>query len=296
MASVSEAPVEQVFKEAQQTPVSETLSSSLSSTTAEKLTTTVMPAQVERRHIQPPLTVLTTIYSFPNMEPYRFEYYPSNHLFLPLRRDILHSAIVYEGNKARQGTHSTKWRDEVHGSHKKLHRQKGLGKARVGDKQSPIQRGGGVAFGPKPRDHSTGLNRKVYDLAWRIALSYRYRRGQLFIVDEITNPQTDEPFFMKQIFDAHRWGNKDGRSLLVASKRRGWNKWFFTGVERIGEEGRMLTVDEVDVKNLLEMGRVVIEFEALNALLSRHSSDLVPPVKLRGQRTANNLITTASAL
>lgn len=156
--------------------------------------------------------------------------------------------------------------------------------ARVGDKQSPIRRGGGAAFGPKPRDHSTKLNRKVYDLAWRTALSYRYRRGQLLVVDKMSNPHTAAPYYMKQIFDANGWGNKHSRSLLVASERSHRNKKFFQGVERVGEEGRMLTVDDVDVKNLLEMGRVIIEFQALNELLARHSTDLVAPIELLGQR------------
>src|SRR5436305_4289693 len=127
--------------------------------------------------------VLATLYDFPTMEPLRMIKYSREQLRLPLRRDILHRAIVYEGDKTRQGTASTKWRDDVHGSGRKIRPQKGTGQARLGDKKSPMLRGGGVAFGPHPRDFSTKLPRKIYDLAWRTALSYRYKKGELIILD-----------------------------------------------------------------------------------------------------------------
>lgn len=214
------------------------------------------------------------------MEPLRFAYYPSSHLYLPLRRDILHRAVIYEGDATRAGTANTKWRDDVRGSHKKLYAQKGTGKARVGDKQSPIRRGGGVAFGPHPRDFSTKLPQKVYDLAWRTALSYRYRRGQLIIVDDIKDTKSTSESWLREIFEANGWGNSTGRSLLVAMQRDRSNQALFRGVERVGEQGRLLSLGEVDVKDLLEMGRVVIEQKALNAMLRTHSSDLVPTVEM----------------
>src|SRR5438874_8149445 len=95
------------------------------------------------------------------LEPVRFDWYHAKHLHLPMRRDILHRAVVFEGDATRQGTASTKWRKDVHGSGRKIRPQKGSGRARLGDKKSPMLRGGGVAFGPHPRDFSTGLQRKV---------------------------------------------------------------------------------------------------------------------------------------
>ena len=243
------------------------------------LTTSAIPS-ISPDLAQPPTTVLATVYSFPNMEPLNFAYYPTQYLFLPLRKDLLHRAVVYEGDRARQGTANTKWRDEVHGSHRKVHPQKGTGKARAGDKQSPIRRGGGAAFGPKPRDFATGLPRKVYDIAWRTALSFRYRRGDLVVVDEFKNPKSSAPHWMEQIFERNGWGNADKRSLLVAAQRDARNKKLVDGVQSIGQHGRILTVDEVDVKDILSLGRVVIEYEALNDILTRHSRDLVPPYEV----------------
>ncbi|KAI9760907.1 MAG: hypothetical protein M4579_001408 [Chaenotheca gracillima] len=221
--------------------------------------------------------VLTTIYSFPEMEPIRFEQYPSTHLDLPLRKDILHKAVVYEGDMTRQGTASTKWRTEVHGSRRKIRPQKGTGMARLGDKKSPMLRGGGVAFGPHPRDFSTELPKKMYDLAWRTALSYRYRRGELIIVEDGMELDYPKTRYVKQIFEANHWGNADGRSMVVTSVHK---SNLFKALSHAGEDGRILTQKSVDVKNLLEMGRVIIEQSALNGIFESHQSDIVRRVPI----------------
>lgn len=243
----------------------------------QNLTTSVIPEYPDLEFQQPPGTVITTVFHFPTMEPLHFAYYPAQHLHLPLRKDLLHRAIVYEGDLTRQGTASTKWRSEVRGSHKKLRPQKGFGKARVGDRQSPIRKGGGVAFGPKPRDFSTDLPRKIYDKALRTALSFRYRRGELLVVDQMRNPKTGASYWMKQIFERNGWGNADKRSLLIATEHGRSNSKLFDGVERIGEDGKILQMDDVDVKDLLGMGRLIIEYNALNGILQQHSSDLNLP-------------------
>lgn len=136
-------------------------------------------------------------------------------------------------------------------------------------------RGGGVAFGPHPRDFSTRLPKKMYDLAWRTALSYRYRKGELIIVEDgmdIEYPQTQ---FIKQIFKNNQWGNRNGRSLLVAASFR---TNLFQALSDAGRDGRVLTQKDVDVKDLLEMGRIVVEKSALDEILHEHQSDLIKTV------------------
>jgi large subunit ribosomal protein L4 len=216
-------------------------------------------------------TVLATIHHFPSLEPLRFEQYPANHLYLPTRRDILHRAVVYEGDMTRLGTASTKTRYEVRGSRRKIRPQKGSGKARLGDKNSPMLRGGGVAFGPKPRDFSTGLQKKVYDLAWRTALSYRYRKGELVIVDNAMEIESPSPKLLKDIFDSHPWGGSSGRSLLVTLEER---PLLEQALDAMGRSRQSLTWDEVDVKDLLELSRIVIERDALKNILLSHQEDL----------------------
>lgn len=237
------------------------------------------PITVQRRSAPSPPDVLTTVYKFPSMEPKGFAYYPANQLHLPLRRDILHRAIVFEGDATRQGTASTKWRDDVHGSGRKVRPQKGMGRARLGDKKSPSIKGGGVAFGPHPRDFSTGLPRKIYDLAWRTALSYRYRRGQLVVLENGIEIEMNEPRWLAQIMTWNHLGQGDGGSLLVARDLEENIFQAFSGVEG---HGRLKSEEDVDVKDLLKAGRIMIEKRSLDALLRKHSSDLnrkVPSAK-----------------
>lgn len=219
--------------------------------------------------------VLATIYQFPSMEPLRFESYSAKHLHLPLRRDILHRAVIFEGDAARQGTASSKTRFEVHGSHRKIRPQKGTGRARLGTRQSPMLRGGGKTFGPHPRDFATELPCKVYDLAWRTALSYRYRKGELIICENGMDIEYPEPEYIKHIFLFNRWGNEYGRSLVITNDTR---ENLFEALDSAGLDGRAQTKQDTDVKDLLSLGRIIIEKKALDSILRNHQSDLVKRV------------------
>ncbi len=188
-----------------------------------------------------------------------------------MRRDLLHRAVVFEADASRQGTASTKWRFDVHGSNRKLHQQKGTGRARVRDRKSPIRRGGGVAFGPKPRDFSTELQRKVYYQAFKVALSYRHRKGELVVLDDrISIPQERAGRWLNNVFEANAWGRDHGRSLLVTRTGQDEDPDLFEHMRAVGEHGALKDIDDVDVKDLLETGRVVIEKAALFDLLSKH--------------------------
>ncbi|MDA0714806.1 MAG: 50S ribosomal protein L4 [Bacteroidetes bacterium] len=91
----------------------------------------------------------------------------------------------YHANN-RQGTHKSKERGEISGSTKKLKKQKGTGGARVGSKKSPWVGGGGTAFGPKPRDYSFKLNKKLKKVARRSALSYKAKADGIMVLDSMT--------------------------------------------------------------------------------------------------------------
>ncbi|KAJ3573680.1 hypothetical protein NP233_g2281 [Leucocoprinus birnbaumii] len=106
----------------------------------------------------------------------------------PIRRDILHLCVTHYRDSLRQGSASTKTRGEVAGSGRKIRPQKGTGKARLGDAQSPMLVGGGRAFGPKPRDFSTKLPRKVITMGMRVALSARMREGVLGVTTNLEWP------------------------------------------------------------------------------------------------------------
>ncbi|KAJ5558332.1 hypothetical protein N7535_008545 [Penicillium sp. DV-2018c] len=216
-----------------------------------------------------PVQVMT--YQWPDLKPTRLIHYSRRLLQMPIRHDILHRAVIYEGDATRQGTASTKWRDDVHGSHKKLYAQKGSGRARAGDKMSPVRRGGGVAHGPHPRDFSTDLPRKIYDQAWRIALSHRLSRGELIVVDNKIDIHADAtPFFIKNFIEAHGWYKK-GRSTFITHQP---NEKFFDAVEKFGNHARAISLEDLDVKNLLETGRLIVERDALHRILLKRSTDL----------------------
>ena len=99
----------------------------------------------------------------------------------------------YMANK-RQGTHKTKERAEVAGSTRKIKRQKGTGTARAGDIKSPIFRGGGTVFGPRPKSYRFKLNKKVKHLARKSALSYKARENGIVVVEDFNMeaPKTKE--------------------------------------------------------------------------------------------------------
>jgi large subunit ribosomal protein L4 len=105
---------------------------------------------------------------------------------VPVKSHVLHQVVVSQLAGRRAGTASTKGRSEVKASGKKLWRQKGTGRARVGDAASPTRRGGGVAFGPKPRQYDLRVPRKVRKAALRMALSDKLQGEQLIVVDSLS--------------------------------------------------------------------------------------------------------------
>lgn len=105
---------------------------------------------------------------------------------LPVNEDVIYYAINNELANKRVGTACTKDRSEVHGSNAKPYKQKGTGRARRGDKKSPLLRGGGVIFGPKPRDFSFVLPKKVKRLAMKSVLSMKAQSDRLTIIEDFT--------------------------------------------------------------------------------------------------------------
>lgn len=99
---------------------------------------------------------------------------------------ILHDVVRMQRAARRAGNACTKTRVEVRGGGAKPWRQKGTGRARAGTRTSPVWRGGGVAFGPKPRDYSFKLNRKVKQQAIAMAMSARQQEGNLIIIDDFS--------------------------------------------------------------------------------------------------------------
>ena len=101
----------------------------------------------------------------------------------PINEDLMHQAVKQYLASYRSGTHKTKTRAEVSGSGRKPWRQKGTGRARVGEIRNPLWRKGGIVFGPEPRDYTYHLPRKMFRAALRSALAFKLKENQLSVVD-----------------------------------------------------------------------------------------------------------------
>jgi large subunit ribosomal protein L4 len=132
---------------------------------------------------------------------------------VPFNEGVVHQAMVRQQANARQGTASTKTRSEVSGSSRKLFRQKGTGQARAGSRRSPLRRGGGIIFGPKPRDYRQAMPKKMRRLALRCVLSAKARDEELKVMAELKlEPKTKQ---MAQILKAV---GADSSALVVTAE------------------------------------------------------------------------------
>ena len=116
---------------------------------------------------------------------------------VPVKSHILHRVVVAQLANRRAGTASTKGRSEIKLSKRKLWRQKGTGRARVGAASSPIRRGGGVAFGPKPRKYIIRVPKKIKRLALKMALSDKYGESKLLVLQELKLPRIKTKDFLE---------------------------------------------------------------------------------------------------
>ncbi len=103
----------------------------------------------------------------------------------PIKTDLIWEAVVHQNASDRRGTHATKNRALVSGSGKKPWRQKGTGRARVGEIRNPLWRKGGTVFGPQPRSYDYALPKKVQRGALRAALAAKFRDGAVIVIDEL---------------------------------------------------------------------------------------------------------------
>jgi large subunit ribosomal protein L4 len=133
---------------------------------------------------------------------------------VPFNEAVVHQAVVRQKANERQGTASTKTRGEVSGSGRKLYRQKHTGMARAGGRRSPTRRGGGIIFGPQPRDYRQEMPKKMRRLALRCALSAKVRDRELTVLEklELAQPKTRE---MEAVLAAL---GVDSSALIVTGK------------------------------------------------------------------------------
>ncbi len=181
---------------------------------------------------------------------------------------LMHQALVRQLANARQGTHKTKSRSEVARTTAKIYRQKGTGNARHGSRRAPIFVGGGVAHGPKPRDYSKRMPRKMRRAALRSALTVKATNGNLIVVDDIRMdaPKTKE---MNSIMRTLAGGSNS--ALLVIPSRN-------TAVERSARnlaDVKALHAPYLNIRDLLGHDKLILTSAALDVVIQILTPDRV---------------------
>jgi len=181
---------------------------------------------------------------------------------VPVKEAVVHSALIWQLASKRQGTASSKTRAEVRGGGKKPWKQKGTGRARAGTIRSPLWRGGGVTFGPKPRDYSFNLPKKVRSLAVRMAISDKASSGKLMVVEKMELKDHKTKGMQKALKDL------GAENALLVLNSAGLNeRRAASNIEDI----KLVSSDNVTLFDILDHEWVVIDRAAVSGIEGRFS-------------------------
>ena len=170
---------------------------------------------------------------------------------------VIYLAVKQYLANQRQGTAKSKERSEISGSTRKLIRQKGSGGARRGDIKSPLLRGGGRVFGPRPRNYSFKLNKKVKDLARRSALSYKAQQDAIIVVEDFDfeAPKT------KEFKNLQKNLNIEGKKLLLVLPNINKNVYLSArNIQRVN----VMTANELNTYTVMNSNVMVVTENALS--------------------------------
>ena len=175
-----------------------------------------------------------------------------------IKTDLIHESVVRANAAERRGTHATKTRAMVSGSGKKPWRQKGTGRARVGEIRNPLWRKGGTTFGPQPRSYEYSLPKKVEKGALRAALQQKLRDGAVIVVDALSVGEIKT----KAAAEMLRRLGVDGKALLVDVKPEDKLSLSVRNIEGI----TVLASNRVSARDVMNTRRVVLTQAALEKL------------------------------
>ena len=176
----------------------------------------------------------------------------------------VHDVVVALHANRRQGSANTKTRGEVAATGKKPFRQKGTGRARQGGNASPIHRGGGVAFGPRPRDYSKKVTKATKRLAFSKALSSRIAEGDVLTVADFTIADGKTKSFIKEV---NGLAGDVKRVLIVGNEFS--DETFLAG--RNVQSALLISAHEVNTEQLLHYSKIIVVEGALETLAARTS-------------------------
>jgi large subunit ribosomal protein L4 len=176
-----------------------------------------------------------------------------------VKTDLIHESVVHANAADRRGTHATKTRAMVSGTGKKPWRQKGTGRAQVGEARNPLWRHGGTTFGPQPRSYDYHLPRKVEKGALRAALSQKLRDGAVTVVDALTVGEIKTKAAAEML---RRLGIDGGKALLVDVKPEDKLALSVRNIEGI----RVLPSNRISARDVMNTRRVILTRAALEKL------------------------------
>ena len=178
----------------------------------------------------------------------------------------VHEVVTAMRANRRSGTASTKTRGEVKASNKKPWRQKGTGRARAGTTASPIWRGGGVVFGPRPRSYAKHTNKSIKRLAFRKALSERILTGDVVTIASFKVADGKTKSFVAAVNDA-----VEGKKVLIIANEFD-ESTFLAGRNHVST--LLMSAAEVNTENLLYFDKIVVVKDALETLATRTGADV----------------------
>jgi large subunit ribosomal protein L4 len=166
----------------------------------------------------------------------------------------------------RQGTHKAKERSEVAGSTRKIKKQKGTGSARFGDIKNPIFRGGGRTFGPRPRDYSFKLNKKVKQLARKSALAYKALNQQILVVEDfnLETPKTKEFLAIQKNLKIN-----DKKSLIVLKDKN--NNVYLSS--RNLQNSKVVTLTDLNTYDIMNAATLLFVESSFDALQEKKQTN-----------------------
>jgi large subunit ribosomal protein L4 len=174
---------------------------------------------------------------------------------------VVHDTVVALRANRRSGTASVKTKATVHGSGSKPWRQKGTGRARAGYKSSPVWVGGGVVFGPHPRDYSKKVAKSVKRIALRKALSERIKSGDVFVIESfaVSEPKT------KSFVAALSKITDEAKTLIISAE---FDQPTYLAARNV-QPALLITSAEVNTEQLLNFRKIIVTDEALAQLAER---------------------------
>lgn len=179
---------------------------------------------------------------------------------VPLKKEILQTVVRWQLASRRRGTHKAKTRAEVSGGGKKPFKQKGTGNARQGSTRSPLMPGGGISFGPNPRDYSYALPKKVRRMGLRVALSQLKKEGRLFVVDTMASTEGKTKDLAKRL---KSFGLE--KAVMIDAKADAK----FTRASRNLPKFRYYGVEGLNVYDLLKYDSAVLTKESIAKIVEK---------------------------